>query len=307
FVPTDWLAVIFNPSFPYRLVHMVLAAYISVAFLVGAVGAWHLLRDNANAAACTMFSMAMWMAVAVTPIQIFAGDQHGLNTLQYQPAKVAAMEGDWDTPGAGEGDPLVLFALPDMASGRNYDELAIPHAGSLILTHSWNRVIKGLRSWPRTDIPPVPYVFFAFRIMVGLGFLMLAAGLAGLVLRLRGRLYDTRWLHRSMVLLAPAGFIALLCGWTVTEVGRQPYTVYGLLRTADSASPIGAPGVAISLLGFVVVYLIVYGAGITFLLRLMARPPLPGESGPPKTPIRTAGITPGPAGATEDRQPAGAE
>ena len=303
FAPDDWAAIIFNPSFPYRLVHMVLAAYISVAFVVGAVGAWHLLRDNANQAARTMFSMAMWMAVLVTPIQILAGDQHGLNTLEHQPAKVAAMEGDWDTPSAEEGEPLVLFAIPDMATQRNRASIEIPHLGSLVLTHSWNGVIRGLKSWPRTDIPPVPYTFFAFRIMVGLGFLMFAVGLAGLLLRLRGRLLDTRWLHRIMVLMGPAGFIALLSGWTVTETGRQPYTVYGLLRTADSASPIDAPGVAISLLAFVTVYLIVYGSGVTYILRLMAKPPVPGESGPPKTPTRTAGITPGPAGATEDPLP----
>jgi cytochrome d ubiquinol oxidase subunit I len=286
---------------------MVLAAYISVAFVVGAVGAWHLLRDNANQAARTMFSMAMWMAVLVTPIQIVAGDQHGLNTLDHQPAKVAAMEGDWDTPGPQDGEPLVLFAIPDMEKQQNRAALEIPHLGSLVLTHSWNGVIKGLKSWPRTDIPPVPYVFFAFRIMVALGFLMFAVGLLGLLLRLRGRLYDNRWLHRIMLLMGPAGFVALLSGWTVTETGRQPYTVYGLLRTAESASPIGVPGVAISLLAFVIVYMIVYGSGITYIVRLMAKPPVPGESGPPKTPTRTAGINPGPAGATEDYPPAPAE
>jgi cytochrome d ubiquinol oxidase subunit I len=303
FLPADWFAIIFNPSFPYRLVHMVLAAYLSVAFVVGAVGAWHLLRDNTNRAARTMFSMAMWMAVLVTPVQIVAGDQHGLNTLEHQPAKVAAMEGDWETPNPDQGEPLVLFGVPDMAEETDHAAIDIPHAGSLILTHSWDGVIKGLKSFPRADLPPVPYVFFAFRVMVGLGFLMLFAGIAGLVQRLRGRLYDSRWLHRIMVAMAPAGFLALLAGWTVTETGRQPYTVYGLLRTADSVSPIGVPGVAISLLAFVVVYLIVYGAGVGFILRLMARPPGPAEPGPPKQPIRTAGIMPGPAGATADEAP----
>lgn len=307
FVPTDWFAVIFNPSFPYRLVHMVLAAYISVAFVVGAVGAWHLLRDNTNQPARTMFSMAMWMAVLVTPIQIVAGDEHGLNTLDYQPAKVAAMEGDWETPAAQQGEPLVLFGVPDMTAGRNRAVLEIPHAGSLILTHSWNGVIKGLKSWPRDQLPPVPYVFFAFRVMVALGFLMFAVGIAGLVYRLRRRLYHARRLHQLMVLMAPSGFVALLAGWTVTETGRQPYLVYGLLRTADAASPIGAPGVAASLIGFVLVYLIVYGAGILFILRLMLRPPVAGEPGHPKQPTRTAGIMPGPAGATEDQPALAAE
>lgn len=303
FAPADWFAVIFNPSFPYRLVHMVLAAYLSVAFVVGAVGAWHLLRDNANRAARTMFSMAMWMAVLVTPVQIAAGDQHGLNTLEHQPAKVAAMEGDWETPSPDQGEPLVLFGIPDMDDETNYAAIEIPHAGSLILTHSWNGIIKGLKSWPRADWPPVPVVFFAFRIMVGLAFLMLFVGVVALVQRLRGRLYDARWLHRIMVVMAPAGFVALLAGWTVTETGRQPYTVYGMLRTVESASPVGAPGVAISLLAFVVVYLIVYSAGIGFILRLMSRPPAPAETGPPKQPIRTAGIMPGPAGATVDEAP----
>ncbi len=302
FLPDDWFAIIFNPSFPYRFAHMVLATYISVAFVVGAVGAWHLLRDNANQAARTMFSMAMWMAVLVTPAQIAVGDQHGLNTLDYQPAKVAAMEGDWETPPPGQGEPLVLFALPDMRAARNRAAIEVPHAGSLILRHSWNGTIKGLKNFPRSDWPPVPYVFFAFRIMVGLGFLMFFAGLAGLVLRLMGRLYDSRWLHWIMLFMAPAGFMALLAGWTVTETGRQPFTVYGLLRTAQSASPIGAPGVAVSLAAFVVVYLIVYGAGVTFMLRLMARPPMPGESGPPNLPTPAAGLTPGPAGATPDRR-----
>jgi cytochrome d ubiquinol oxidase subunit I len=301
FLPANWFAIIFNPSFPYRFAHMVLATYISVAFVVGAVGAWHLLRDNTNRAARTMFSMALWMAVLVTPAQIAVGDRHGLNTLEYQPAKVAAMEGDWETPKPGQGDPLVLFALPDMKAAVNRAGIEIPHAGSLILTHSWSGAIKGLGDFPRADWPPVPYVFFAFRIMVGLGFLMFFVGLAGLVLRLLGRLYETRWFQRVMVVMAPAGFAALLAGWTVTETGRQPFTVYGLLRTADSASPIGAPGVAASLAGFVIVYLIVYGAGITFILRLAGRPPVPGESGPPKLPTPAAGIMPGPAGATAHR------
>ena len=303
FAPADWFAVIFNPSFPYRLVHMVLAAYLSVAFVVGAVGAWHLLRDNTNHAVRTMFSMALWMAVLVTPIQILAGDQQGLNTLEHQPAKVAAMEGDWDTPSPEQGEPLVLFGIPDINAETNRAAIEVPHVGSLILMHSWSGVIKGLKSWPRSDLPPVPFVFFAFRIMVGLGFLMLFAGIAGLVQRLRGRLYDSRWLHRIILVMGPAGFIALLSGWTVTETGRQPFTVYGLLRTADSASPIGVPGVAISLLGFVVVYLIVYGAGVSFIMRLMGRPPVPAEPGMPKQPTRTAGITPGPAGATAEPTP----
>jgi cytochrome d ubiquinol oxidase subunit I len=184
-----------------------------------------------------------------------------------------------------------------MATERNDYELELPRLGSLILTHTWNGAIKGLKTVPASQRPYVPIVFFAFRIMVGLGMLMFATGVVGLVLRSGGALYRTRWFLRLMVAMAPAGFIALLAGWTVTETGRQPYTVYGLLRTADSASPIAAAGVATSLVAFAVVYIVVFGAGVLMLLRMMARPPLPGERGPPATPIRSAGITPGPAGA----------
>ncbi|WP_114910622.1 cytochrome ubiquinol oxidase subunit I [Acidibrevibacterium fodinaquatile] len=307
FLPVDWLAIIFSPSFPYRFVHMVLATYLSVAFLVGGVGAWHLLRDRANEGARVMFSMALWMALVVAPVQILAGDAHGLNTLAHQPVKVAAMEGDWFDPTGDEGDALVLFAVPDEKAAANRAEIAIPHLGSLILTHSWSGSIKGLRDFPPAERPPVAVVFYAFRIMVALGFLMAGVGLLGAFLRWRGRLYDTPWLHRIMVAMAPAGFISVLAGWTVTEVGRQPYTVYGLLRTIDSASPIAVAGVATSLLAFVIVYFLVYGAGITFLLRLMARPPLPGEGGVPKSPAHAAGLMPGPAGAIEDIPPTAAE
>jgi cytochrome d ubiquinol oxidase subunit I len=293
FLPADWWQVIFNPSFPYRLVHMVIASYLSVAFVVGAVGAWHLRRDAQNQAARLMFSMAMWMAVVVAPLQLLAGDQHGLNTLEYQPAKVAAMEGDWQSE---PGQPLILFGMPDMAQERTNWAVEIPHLGALILTHTWNGAIKGLKEFPPEDRPYAPVVFWAFRVMVALGLLMAAVGLWGAWLRVRDRLYASVWLRRSMLAMAPAGFIALLAGWTVTEVGRQPYTVYGLLRTADSASPIGTPGVAVSLAAFVLVYAIVFGAGFFFLFRLLRRPPVTGEPGPQiGVPVRTAGITPAPA------------
>lgn len=293
FLPDDWFKIIFNPSFPYRLVHMVLASYLSVAFAVGAVGAWHLLRDATNAPARKMFSMAMWMAVIVAPIQIVAGDLHGLNTLEHQPAKIAAMEGDFDTQA---GQPLVLFGLPNMATERVDYEISIPRLGSLILTHDWNGVVRGIKDFPKADRPFVPVVFWAFRIMIGIGLAMLAVGLAALVLRLRGKLFTARPLLWAAVAMAPAGFIAVLAGWTVTEVGRQPFTIYGLLRTADSASPIDLPGVAASLTAFVVVYFIVFGAGIHFMLRMMARAPQSGEPGPPiGIPVRSAGLTPAPA------------
>jgi cytochrome d ubiquinol oxidase subunit I len=202
--------------------------------------------------------------------------------------------------------PLILFGMPNMRTETTDYALEIPHLGSLILTHDWNGEIRGLKDFNPADRPYSPVVFWAFRVMVGLGFLMAAMGLAGLFLRRDGRLFHTGWLLGTMVAMAPAGFIALLSGWVVTEVGRQPYTVYGMLRTTDSVSPIGTPGVATSLLAFVVVYLIVFGAGFTFLFRMMSRPPLPGEAGPPPDqPTRSAGITPGPGSRPHEHLPAG--
>jgi cytochrome d ubiquinol oxidase subunit I len=249
FVPADWFGVIFNPSFPYRLVHMTLAAYLATAFLVGAAGAWHLLRGGAGPCARTMFSMAMWMAAVVAPLQIVVGDLHGLNTFEHQPAKVAAMEGHFEAE--QRGAPLILFGWPDMTAGETRHALAIPKLGSLILTHDPDGVVRGLKSWPREEWPRVPIVFWSFRLMVGLGLLMAAAGAVGLWLRWRGRLYESRAFARFSLLMGPSGFVALLAGWFVTETGRQPYTVYGLLRTIDSVSPVAAPAVAASLLAFV--------------------------------------------------------
>ena len=292
FVTTDWWAVIFNPSFPYRLVHMVLAAYLTTAFAVGAVGALHLLRDVANPRARLMFSMAMWMAVLVAPLQIVAGDEHGLNTLEYQPAKIAAMEGHFETHA---GAPLILFGLPNAATEHTDYAVEIPYLGSLILTHSLNGTIKGLKEWPTSERPPVAVLFWSFRIMVGLGFAMLGVGLWSLFLRWRGTLYVSPWMHRAALAMGPSGFIAVLAGWTTTEVGRQPYTVYGLLTTVDSASPIAAAAVSSSLAGFVIIYFACFGAGMFYLLRLMNHAPHSGEHDLPKNePIKAAGIMPAP-------------
>ncbi len=305
YIPTSWMEIIFNPSFFYRFPHMMLACFLAVAFFVGAVGAWHLLKNPGNVAARTMFSMALWMATIIAPLQIVAGDAHGLNTLEHQPVKVAAMEGDWTSRA---GQPLVLFALPNATTESNDYEVSIPLLGGLILTHSTDTVVKGLKDFRPVDRPPVAIVFWAFRVMVGLGMLMLCFGLAGLILRRGGRIYTSRALQWAAVALAPAGFIAILAGWTVTEVGRQPFTVYGVLRTVDSVSPIGLPGVATSLAAFAVVYFLVFGAGIAFLLALVAKPPHPGEAGPkPTHPMRSAGITPGPAGLESGITPVPAE
>jgi cytochrome d ubiquinol oxidase subunit I len=291
FVAADWLKVIFNPSFPCRLVHMVLAAYLTTALVVGAVGAVHLWRDSHLAGPRVMFSMAMWMATLVAPIQILAGDQHGLNTLEHQPAKVMAMEGHYQSH--KDGAPLILFGLPDQAAGKVKYAIEIPKLSSLILKHALDAPLAGLDTVPRENWPPVPITFWSFRIMVGLGFLIMGLGLFSLWMRWRGALYESRLLHIFAMAMGPAGFIAVLAGWITTETGRQPFTVYGLLRTADSASPLAAPAVGSSLTAFVIVYFIVYAAGLTYLFRLMASPPHPGEEGPSgDMPARAAGITP---------------
>lgn len=288
FVAVDWWAVIFNPSFPYRLVHMVLAAYLTTAFVVGAVGSWHLLRNAGEETARIMLSMAMWMAALVAPLQIVAGDLHGLNTLAYQPAKIAAMEGHFETR---SGQPLILFGLPDMAAQTTRYALEVPRLGSYILTHDWDGEVKGLKAWPKEDRPNSLIVFWSFRIMVGLGVLMVALGLWSLWLRLRARLYDVRAFLWSALLMGPAGFIAVLAGWITTEVGRQPFTVYGLLRTSQSVSRIDAPAVGASLLMFILVYFTVFGAGTIYILRLMSRAPADAD-GESEGPVRAAGITP---------------
>nr|WP_294847425.1 cytochrome ubiquinol oxidase subunit I [uncultured Sphingomonas sp.] len=296
FIPGDsWLTIIFNPSFPYRLVHTVIAAYLTTALVVGGVGAWHLLKDRTNAHARTMFSMAMWMAALVGPVQILAGDQQGLNTLQHQPTKIMAMEGHFDSH--PHGAPLILVGIPDSKEETVHYAVEIPKASSLILKHDPNAPLAGLKTVPREDRPPVGIIFWSFRIMVGIGFAILGLGMWSLYARWRKSLYNWTWLHRAAVLMGPMGFVAVIAGWVTTEVGRQPFTVYGLLRTADSVSPLGAPAVATSLVAFVIVYFALFGAGIWYLLKLMAAPPHAGEKGVKRTergPVRTAGITPGP-------------
>ena len=291
----SWLAIIFNPSFPYRLVHTVIAAYLTTAFVVGGVGAWHLLKDTANLHARKMFSMAMWMAALVAPIQILAGDAHGLNTLEHQPAKIMAMEGHYQSH--PDGAPLYLFGIPNAKEQRLDYAIGIPKLSSLILKHDLNAPMKGLDTVPVDMQPPVWIVFWSFRVMVGIGFAMLGIGLWSLFARSRRKLYEWPWLHRAALVMGPAGFIAVIAGWVTTEVGRQPFTVYGLLTTADSASPLAAPAVAASLLAFVIVYFAVFGIGTWYILKLMAGPPHLHEGGLEEegdAPIRTAGITPGP-------------
>ena len=264
--PTSWMEIIFNPSFPYRLVHMVIAAYLTTSFVVGGVGALYLWQKRFIPQAKIMLAMAAIMAIFVTPIQMYVGDAHGLNTLEHQPRKIAAMEGIWETE---KGAPLLLFAIPDEKTESNKMEVKIPKLASLLLTHKWDGELKGLKEWEKEDRPPVAIVFWSFRIMVGMGTLMLILGIASAVQYLRGKLFTTRWLQMSWILMIPSGFIALLAGWFVTEVGRQPYVAYGIIRTSDAVSPaIIGPQVAWSLLSFIVMYILIFGAASYYIVTL---------------------------------------
>lgn len=235
-----------------------------------------------------MFSMAMWMAAIVAPLQIFAGDAHGLNTFQHQPRKIAAIEGHYETVSRA---PLILFGIPDDKEQKMNYVVEIPLLGSLILTHSLDGVIQGMKEWPRAEQPPMGIVFFAFRSMVGIGMLMLCLGLWSLWLRRTRKLYETPLMHRAALWMGPSGFIAVLSGWIVTEVGRQPYTVYNLLTTADSASPIDAAAIGTSLIAFIVVYFTLFGAGVFYILRLMSHPPSEHQAALEHgAPVRAAGF-----------------
>jgi len=293
FEPVDWFAIVFSPSFPYRFLHNVTAFYITTAFVVMGVGAWLLRRARATDDARMMIRMALDLLIILVPLQMFLGDQHGLNTLEYQPAKLAAIEGRYDT---AQPAPLTLFGIPDDAAATMRYAIEIPYFGSLILTHSWNGVIKGLKEWPMDQRPPVAPPFFAFRVMVGIAFIMLFVVALGQVLRLRGQLWNSVWYLRLCQWVAPLGFVAVIAGWTTTEVGRQPWTVYGLLRTADSVSPsLTGADVVLSLACYVVVYLIMFPTGIAFMAGLVRRGPQEEEfkpeiieSGLPNRPFENA-------------------
>ena len=273
-IPQDWLAIIFNPSFPYRLFHMAIAAFLSSAMFVGASAAWHLLRGNDSPAIRKMLSMAMWMALLVAPIQAVVGDMHGLNTLEHQPAKIAAIEGHWENR-PGEATPLLLFGLPDMEQERTRYGLEIPALGSLILTHSLHKQVPALKDFPKEDRPYSPAVFWSFRIMVGMGVLMIALGICSAWLRYRRRLYHSRPFQWFALCMGPAGLIALVAGWVTTEMGRQPWVIYGLLRTRDAVSLHSTLQMAISLLVFIVVYCAVFGVGYYYIFRLIKKGPQP--------------------------------
>jgi cytochrome d ubiquinol oxidase subunit I len=290
FFPKDWLQIIFSPSFPYRLAHTVIAFYVTTGFVVLGVAAYTIRCGRYVHEGRIMLSMTLWLLTVLVPLQMLIGDQHGLNTRDYQPAKLAAIEARWET---AREVPLTLFAIPDQAGERNRFAIEIPRLGSLILTHDPEGVVRGLKEWPPEQRPPVAIVFFAFRIMVGMGLLMLAVVAISWVLRARGRLFETGWFLRTCEFAAPLGFIAVLAGWTTTEVGRQPWTVYGLLRTVDSVSPsLTGYDVLLSLLGYMVVYLIMYPTGFLLMARIVRQGPseavtaTPIENGQPALPVQ---------------------
>ncbi|EKO3417814.1 cytochrome ubiquinol oxidase subunit I [Vibrio fluvialis] len=271
-VPVDWFKIVFNPSFPYRLAHMALAAFLSTAFFVAASAAWHLLRGRKSAEVKKMFSMAMWMILLVAPLQAVVGDAHGLNTLEHQPAKIAAIEGHWENK-PGEATPLILFGIPDMDAEKTRFSLEVPYLGSLILTHSLEKQIPALKSFAKEDRPNSTIVFWSFRVMAGLGMLMILSALTTLWLRRKGKLYDTKLFHRFVLLMGPSGLIALLAGWFTTEIGRQPWVVYGMMRTRDAASNHDVLQMSITLALFVIIYFSVFTVGITYMMRLVGKGP----------------------------------
>lgn len=271
-VPVEWLKVIFNPSFPYRLIHMVLAAYIATALMVVASGAWHLLRGHDRATVRTMLAMGVGMLLVAAPIQAFVGDLHGLNTAKHQPAKLAAIEGHWENR-AGEGVPLILFGLPDMEAEQTRFAIEVPNLGSVLLTHSWEGQFPGLKEFPKADRPNSLVVFWSFRLMVGLGVLTILLAAWGAWLFRGGRIFGSRGWLRFALAMGPAGLLAILAGWITTEVGRQPWVVYGVMRTADAVSPLPAGQVGFTLAMFFVVYTLVFGAGTVYLLLIIAKGP----------------------------------
>lgn len=280
-IVSSWLEVIFNPSFPYRFVHMVTATYLTTSFVVIAVGAWYVLQQRDKDFGRDMLRWGLMAAAVLAPAQVFIGDLHGLNTLEHQPMKVAAMEGHWHT---GTGVPLILFAIPDQEAEKNHFEIKVPKVTSLILTHDPDGEVKGLTEVPPEDRPPVAVVFWSFRLMVGCGMLMLLLAWWGLW-RTRGdRLLSDRLTLRAMVWTGPIGFIAVLAGWVTTEVGRQPWVVQGLLRTRDGVSLVSAAEVATSLTLFIVAYSVLFVAFAIFFRHLVRKGPSVGEDVPETLP-----------------------
>jgi len=283
FFPADWFAVIFNPSFPYRFAHTVTAFMVTTGFVVVGVAAYYLRHGRHVVESRAMMSMTLWLLSFSVPLQLVIGDSHGLNTLAHQPVKIAAVEGLWDTEGRA---PMVLFAIPDEVAETNRYEIAIPALASIYLTHDIDGVVQGMKAFPREDRPPVIPVFFAFRVMVGIGVLMLGVVVWSWWLRARKRLFDSRPFLAACQAMLPLGFVAVIAGWIVTEVGRQPWVVYGLLRTRDAVSPsLTGTDVLISLILYIAVYAVVFGAGVYYLVRLVRTGP-PTEIEPHEPELR---------------------
>ncbi len=281
----SWPAVIFNPSFFYRFPHMMLASLLTTSLVVAGVSAWHLQRIQSAALARPAFAIATLALAILAPLQIVMGDLHGLQVQRHQPMKVAAMEGLWETTA---GAPLLVFAWPDMAAERNHFEIAIPKLASLILQHDPEGTVLGLKEVAPADRPPVPLVFFSFRIMVGLGFWFLFLGGVGLLLRWRGMLYSNRPYALLCMASAPLGFVATLAGWIVTETGRQPWIVQGLMRTSEAVSAVPARAILTTLSLFVAVYGTLLLAYLYYLSKLVRQGPdtdamQPSPDEPPRT------------------------
>ncbi len=272
-VPKDWWAIVFNPSFPYRFAHMAMASFLASALLVVGASAWHLMRGRQNELVKKSFSLGLWMVLITSVAQVFIGDHHGLNTLKYQPAKLAAIEGHWET-NHDQGMPLLLFAIPDMKNERNLFEVGIPNLGSMILTHTLSGKVTGLKDFAPESRPNALIIFWSFRVMVGMGMLMVILSMVALWLRKRNQLFTSSWYHKFALVMGPTGYIALLAGWVTTEVGRQPWIVYGVMRTQDGLShTVSADQVGLTLIIFVVVYTIVFGTGIYYILKLLIKGP----------------------------------
>lgn len=289
--PTDWVAAIFNPSFPYRFLHMLNAAYLTTGFVVLAVGARYLIAGRHPEESRTMLRMAIGLLAILAPLQLIIGDQHGLNTLEYQPIKIAAMEAHWD--GSRPGD-FHIFAWPDEQAETNRYALSIPNGASLILTHRINGLFPGLKSVPAAERPPVKIVFFSFRIMLAIGFFMIAAALLGAFLWWRGTLFEARWYSHIMAHCWWTGFVAVMAGWITTESGRQPWVVQGILRTADATSPVTGESILFTLVLFVLAYGVVFSFGIYYINRLIAK-------GPDETAEEIGHVPANPLAAAEER------
>lgn len=275
--PTSWLEIIFNPSFKYRYFHMVTGAYLTTAFVVAGVASYYLWRKIHVQPAKIMLAMAMLMAVFVSPLQLIFGHAHGENTLEHQPIKVAAMEGNWES---GSNKPLYLFGIPNEETESTDYGITIPNGASIVLTGSANGVVPGLKEVAKEDRPPVLMVFFSFRVMVGIGVAMILTGIFAVILYFKKRLFTNRLFQLWCMLLTPSGFIAILAGWFVTEIGRQPYVAYGIIRTSEAISPVISEQIAVTLLLFIVVYTFVFGAGSFYILKLIGKGPSNEEAEP---------------------------